>query len=108
MHAGGAHHGEGVAQAVLLLEVERAARRRKPPAREDDDAVAQRVGLLHAVRGEHHGAAAHLAADDVPREAPRRGVHAARRLVQELQRMLACACAPFGPIYRSSTIYWAA
>lgn len=82
---GAAHHSEGVAKAVLLLQGERTALGGEAAMREDHDAVAQRVRLLHAMRGEDNSTAPHLPPDDFPCEAAGCRVHAAGGFVQKLR-----------------------
>ena len=53
-------------------------------------AIAQNVGFLHGVRGEHDGAARLGGLDDVPRGAAADGVHARGRLVQVDDGRVAC------------------
>src|SRR3954452_17417511 len=57
-----------------------------PSLLDDRDAVAQRLGLVEVVRGQHDRLAEVLErADDLPRRAPRRRVEAGGRLVEEDQ-----------------------
>ena len=50
----------------------------------DGDAVGELLGLVEVVRREEHGLAERAeGADHLPRRAPRRGVEARRRLVEE-------------------------
>src|SRR4051812_32131596 len=61
-----------------------------PPLLDDRHAVAQRLRLVEVVRGEQDRLAQVLQrADDLPRVAPRRGIEARRRLVEEDQLRVA-------------------
>ena len=71
-----------VAGAVLVLEVERGAQAAQPAAAHDGDDVAQGVGLLHRVRGEHDDPVLLGLLDDVPHAAPVDRVHARGGLVE--------------------------
>ena len=72
-----------VAHAVLVLEEERRAAADDLALGHDGDAVTQQVRLLHVVRGQQNGTALALLLQQVPREAPRRRVHAWRGLIQQ-------------------------
>mmetsp|Transcript_85266 Transcript_85266/g.231030 ORF Transcript_85266/g.231030 Transcript_85266/m.231030 type:complete len:328 (+) Transcript_85266:842-1825(+) len=61
----------------------------QPASDHDANSRAQRLGLLHVVRREHHGAllpGRRHVADDVPHQPPCCGVHARARLVQQDER----------------------
>lgn len=67
-----------------------AAETGEPAVDHDGESGAQRLALLHAVRGEHDGAALPDGPQNaLPQKAARGRVHAARRLVQENERRVA-------------------
>eukprot|EP00959_Pyramimonas_sp_CCMP1952_P056842 1187046-Pyramimonas_sp.AAC.1 len=75
------HEREGVAEAVVALQLKRGAHARQGAPGHDGDAVAEYVRLVHEVRGQHHHPPRLVAPHHVPREASAEGVHAGGRLV---------------------------
>ena len=75
---------DGEAEGELVLQVAHRPEALELPVDHDGEPGAERLALLHAVGGQHHGLpASHHLQHGVPQEPPGPGVHPGGRLVQE-------------------------